>query len=143
MGILPQIDIQLVTTPPEVGVIVRNGQAAVDGAVATFVGTVRGQTKGRKVIRLEFEAYEPMARLELRKIAASAADRFQLNRVSIHHYLGVAPVGMVVVVIAVTAPHRRHVFEACQYCIDTLKETVPIWKKEIFEDGEVWVSATP
>lgn len=143
MDVLPRIDIQLVTSPPDVGAMVSDCQAATVGAVATFIGTVRGNTGGRKVDHLEFEAYEPMARRELRKIAESAADRFQLHHVGIHHYLGVAPVGTVVVVIVVTAPHRRCVFSACQYCIDTLKETVPIWKKEIFEDGEVWVSATP
>ena len=111
--------------------------------MAAFVGTVRDRTDGRTVTRLDFEAYEPMALKELHKIAAAARERYSLSRVVIHHYLGTAPIGTVVVVIAVSAPHRREVFAACQYCIDTLKQTVPIWKKEYFKDGEVWVSATP
>lgn len=113
------------------------------GGEVIFVGTVRNQTKGKVVERLEFEAYEPMAISEMQKIAKAAAKRFGLFHAVIHHQLGVLQVGDIPVIIAVSAAHRAAAFEACQFCIDTLKETVPIWKKEIFEDGEVWVSATP
>jgi len=113
------------------------------GGTALFIGTVRNQTQGKKVIRLAFEAYEPMARKEMQKIAGQVQRRWQALHVAIHHRVGVLDVGEVPVIIAVSAPHRKAAFEACQYAIDTLKETVPIWKKEIFEDGEVWVAAHP
>lgn len=113
------------------------------GGIDIFVGTVRNQTKGRAVIRLEFEAYEPMAISEMQKIAVQAKEQFAAEKIVMHHRVGHLAVGEVAVIIAVATPHRKAAFEACQYAIDTLKETVPIWKKEIFEDGEVWVSAHP
>lgn len=108
-----------------------------------FIGTVRNQTKGKKVIRLEFEAYEPMAICEMEKIAAQAFKKWPVQKVLIHHRTGILQVGEVPVVIAVSAAHRAAAFDACRYIIDTLKQTVPIWKKEFFEDGEVWVGAHP
>jgi molybdopterin synthase catalytic subunit len=113
------------------------------GGSTVFIGTVRDQTQGRKVLRLEFEAYAPMAVSEMRKIAAVAEERWQAHHVVIHHRVGSLEVGEIAVIIAVATPHRRAAFEACQFAIDTLKESVPIWKKEIFEDGEVWVAAHP
>lgn len=113
------------------------------GGIVTFVGTVRNQTKGNQVTKLDFEAYEPMAISEMRKIAEQAVEKYSLNKIAIHHRIGSLAIGEVPVVIAVSAPHRKAAFAACEYCIDTLKETVPIWKKEYFQDGEVWVSATP
>ena len=113
------------------------------GGMTVFIGTVRNQTKGREVLRLEFEAYEPMAISEMRKIAEQAAERWNAEHIAIHHRVGILDIGAIAVIIAVTTPHRKAAFEACQYAIDTLKETVPIWKKEIFKDGEVWVAAHP
>lgn len=113
------------------------------GGIVVFVGTVRNQTKGKPVVRLDFEAYKPMAISEMRKIAEQAVEKFSLKKISIHHRVGTLEVGEVPVVIAASSAHRGAAFDACEYAIDTLKETVPIWKKEIFEDGEVWVSATP
>jgi molybdopterin synthase catalytic subunit len=113
------------------------------GGIVTFVGTVRNQTKGKKVLKLDFEAYEPMAVSEMAKIAQQAIDKFKVHKIAIHHRTGTLEVGEVPVIIAASSAHRKAAFEACQYAIDTLKETVPIWKKEVFEDGEVWVSATP
>lgn len=125
-------------------------QAALDfvktddtGGIVIFVGTVRNQTKGKQVLKLDFEAYKPMAISEMRKIAEQAVEKFSLNKIAIHHRVGTLAIGEVPVIIAVAAPHRKAAFAACEYCIDTLKETVPIWKKEYFQDGEVWVSATP
>ncbi|MCB9283424.1 MAG: molybdenum cofactor biosynthesis protein MoaE [Lewinellaceae bacterium] len=136
-------DIQLHSIP-------LNAQACIDfvsgpeiGGIAVFVGTVRNQTRGKRVLRLDFEAYEPMAISEMRKIAENARSRFSIDRISMHHRVGRLEIGEIPVVIAVGAPHRGAAFEACQYAIDTLKETVPIWKKEHFEDGEVWVAAHP
>jgi molybdopterin synthase catalytic subunit len=113
------------------------------GGIVVFVGTVRNATKGREVIRLEFEAYGSMAVKEMRKLAVTAAARWPLKKVLIHHRTGVLEVGELPVVIAVAAAHRDAAFDACRYIIDTLKETVPIWKKEVFADGEVWVAAHP
>jgi molybdopterin synthase catalytic subunit len=113
------------------------------GGIDVFIGTVRNATKGKKVVKLEFEAYEPMAIAEMEKIAKRAFDKWPVQKVLIHHRTGVLEVGEVPVVIAVSAAHRAAAFDACRYIIDTLKQTVPIWKKEIFEDGEVWVAAHP
>ncbi len=113
------------------------------GGTVVFVGTVRIQTKGKKVLKLEFESYEPMAIKEMQKIAEAAAKKWDALKIAIHHRVGLLQVGEIPVVIAVSTPHRKAAFEACAYCIDTLKETVPIWKKEFFEDGEVWVAAHP
>jgi molybdopterin synthase catalytic subunit len=127
-----------------------NEQACLDfvktddsGGIVVFVGTVRNHTKGKRVIRLDFEAYEPMAISEMRKIAERAVEQFSLKKIAIHHRVGMLEVGEIPVLIAASAAHRGAAFDACEFAIDTLKETVPIWKKEVFEDGEVWVSATP
>jgi len=118
---------------------------ADDGAGGTvvFIGTVRNQTKGKEVKRLEFESYTPMAIKEMTKIAEEIAEKWDAIAISIHHRVGVLQIQETAVIIAVSTPHRNAAFEACQYAIDTLKKTVPIWKKEIFSDGEVWVAAHP
>ena len=113
------------------------------GGSTVFIGTVRNNTKGKVVVQLEFESYAPMAISEMRKIAEQAKEKWSAEKISIHHRTGTLNIGEIAVVIAVATPHRKAAFEACQYCIDTLKETVPIWKKEIFEDGEIWVAAHP
>ncbi|MEX2336830.1 MAG: molybdenum cofactor biosynthesis protein MoaE [Fulvivirga sp.] len=113
------------------------------GAVNVFIGTVRSSTKDKKVVRLEFEAYHRMAVREIKKIIEQAKQRWPVHHITIHHRVGALKIGEIAVVIAVSSPHRKEAFEACQFAIDTLKETVPIWKKEIFEDGETWVSAHP
>jgi molybdopterin synthase catalytic subunit len=113
------------------------------GGIDVFIGTVRDVTKGKAVIRLEFEAYEPMALKEMNKIVEQAVAQWPVQKLLIHHRTGVLQVGEVPVIIAVSCAHRDAAFEACRFVIDTLKQTVPIWKKEIFEDGEVWVAAHP
>jgi len=113
------------------------------GGIDVFIGTVRNATKGKTVLRLEFEAYEKMAIAEMEKIAAQALTKWPVQKLLIHHRTGILTVGEIPVIIAVSAAHRDAAFEACRYVIDTLKQTVPIWKKEIFEDGEVWVAAHP
>ena len=113
------------------------------GAIAVFEGTVRNATSGRKVVKLEFEAYEDMAIREMEKIALRALEKFEVHMIAIHHRIGVLGIGETPVVIAVSAAHRKAAFEACAFAIDTLKETVPIWKKEYFNDGETWVAAHP
>ena len=111
------------------------------GAVATFLGTTRESNRGRKVLRLEYEAYAEMAISEFEKIAAEAGKRWELTRVAIVHRIGVVPLGEASVAIAVSAPHRREAIEACHHCIDSLKLVAPIWKKEHFEGGEVWIGS--
>jgi molybdopterin synthase catalytic subunit len=113
------------------------------GGIDVFIGTVRNATKDKAVVRLEFEAYEKMAVSEIEKIVSQAFAKWPVQKVLVHHRTGVLQVGEVPVIIAVAAAHRDAAFDACRYIIDTLKQTVPIWKKEFFEDGEVWVAAHP
>ena len=137
------IDILLTHDPLNVTHCISAVMSPAAGGIDVFIGTVRDATKGRRVVRLEFEAYEPMAISEMRKIAEQAVAQWPLHKVVLHHRTGTLEVGAVPVIIAVSAAHRDAAFTACRYIIDTLKQTVPIWKKEIFEDGEVWVSSTP
>jgi len=110
------------------------------GAVVTFDGVVRDNTKGRRVVSLQYEAYEPMAVKEMRRVGAEIRERWpDVERVGVIHRFGPLEISESSVVIVITSPHRRVAFEACHYAIDRLKQTVPIWKKEIFEDGEEWV----
>ena len=113
------------------------------GGLNVFIGNVRDQTKGKSVMRLEYEAYEPMAISEMTKIARQVQEKWPLAHIAIHHRVGVLQIGEAAVIIAVSTPHRAQAFAACQFAIDTLKETVPIWKKEFFDDGAVWVAAHP
>lgn len=136
-------DIQLSSKPLSPETCTAFVQSDAAGGICVFIGTVRNQTKGKQVLQLEFEAYEPMAIAEMQKIAVTAAARWPVLQISAHHRTGLLQVGEIPVIIAVAAPHRQAAFEACQYFIDTLKQTVPIWKKEFFEDGAVWVAAHP
>lgn len=113
------------------------------GAINVFIGTVRNLTKTKPVVQLEFEAYQPMAVKEMQKIADLAKTKWTFQSIAIHHRVGLLKIGDIPVVIAVSSAHRKVAFEVCQFTIDTLKETVPIWKKEFFEDGAVWVAAHP
>lgn len=110
------------------------------GAIVTFDGVVRNQTGGRPVVSLQYEAYPQMAVREMRKIGDEIRERWpDVERIGIVHRFGELRVTESSVVIVITSPHRRVAFEACHFAIDRLKQTVPIWKKEIFEDGEAWV----
>lgn len=113
------------------------------GGIAAFIGTVRNDTKGKEVIQLDFSTYKPMAIKEMQKIADAALEKFPIVKIAIHHAEGMLQIGAIPVIITASSKHRKAAFEACKFAIDTLKETVPIWKKEYFEDGEVWVNAHP
>ena len=113
------------------------------GGICLFVGTVRNKNKGKDVTHLDFETYTPMALKEMNKIAEQAIEKFGVAHVSIFHRSGYVGIKDIAVIIAVSSIHRNACFEACQYAIDTLKETVPIWKKEHLEDGSYWVGARP
>ncbi len=136
-------DIQILDTPLDPQRCIDFVSNPTAGGITSFVGTVRNQTKGRSVDRLEFEAYVPMALSEMQKLAEEARQRWQTEKIAMHHRVGVLGIGEIAVVIAVATPHRKAAFEACQFLIDTLKQTVPIWKKEVLEDGEIWVAAHP
>ena len=137
------IDIQLTEETLVLSECVNFVSSETVGGIVNFVGTVRNQTKGKTVLSLDFEAYEPMAVSEMRKIAEKALEKFDIQKIAIHHRIGVLRISEVPVIISVSSSHRNAAFEACQFAINTLKETVPIWKKEYFEDGEIWVSANP
>ena len=136
------IDIQLTDRPLDLQAAVAVVAHSGSGAIATFIGTVRDHTADRQVLHLEFEAYAPMARSEMHEIGTTIQEQYGA-RIAIHHRTGRLEIGEIPVIIAVSTPHRAAAFAACQYAIDTLKQTVPIWKKEFFEDGSEWVSATP
>jgi MoaE-MoaD fusion protein len=111
------------------------------GAIATFTGTTRAHSRGREVVRLEYEAYEGMAEAEMERIASELKERHSLIAVAIHHRTGVVGIGETSVVIAVSSAHRADALAACAEAIDILKGTVPLWKKEIYVGGEEWVGS--
>jgi molybdopterin synthase catalytic subunit len=113
------------------------------GGIVAFVGTVRDSTQSKEVTQLDFSTYKPMALKEMQHIAEIAIKKFEIKKIAIHHAEGMLQIGDIPVIITAGAPHREAAFEACEFAIDTLKETVPIWKKEHFSDGEIWVNAHP
>jgi len=113
------------------------------GAVVTFVGRVRGDSRGRSVEKLEYEAYPEMAELVFERIAREIRAKFDIVDIAIHHRVGTLAVGEISVVIAVSAAHRPAAFDACRYAIDTLKRIAPIWKKEFGADGASWIEERP
>ena len=113
------------------------------GGISAFIGTVRNDTQGKEVTQLDFSTYKPMAIKEMQKIAELTLEKFDIYKIAVHHAEGVLKIGDIPVIIAVSSKHRKAAFAACEFAIDTLKEKVPIWKKEYFSDGEVWVNAHP
>lgn len=135
--------IKITEKPIDVQKVIDTASSLEAGAVDVFVGTVRNKANGKNVLWLEYEAYETMAVAEIRKIIDEAAQRWPLLGWAVMHRVGTLRPGETAVAVAVATPHRKDSFEACQYIVDTLKANVPIWKKEVFEDGEEWVSARP
>jgi molybdopterin synthase catalytic subunit len=135
--------IKITEKPIDIQKVIDTVSSLGAGAVNVFVGTVRNNAHGKNVLWLEYEAYESMAVSEIRKIIDEASHRWPLLGWGVSHRIGTLKPGEVSVVVAVSSPHRQQAFEACQFIIDTLKEKAPIFKKEIFEDGEEWVSARP
>ena len=113
------------------------------GGICLFVGTVRNKNKGKNVTHLDFETYTPMALKEMNKIGQRAINKYDIQYISIFHRSGYVGIKDIAVIIAVSSIHRDACFQACQFAIDTLKETVPIWKKEHLDDGSYWVGARP
>jgi len=125
--------------PLDVARVIAEAASDDAGAVASFVGTVRRRSRGREVVRLEYEAYAEMAEPMLARLADELTAKHGLCAVAIHHRVGVVDIGEPSVVIAVSAPHRSAALAACREAIDTLKETIPLWKKEFYADGEQWI----
>jgi molybdopterin synthase catalytic subunit/molybdopterin converting factor small subunit len=129
----------LSTEPLDVARVVAEAESDDAGAVASFVGTVRRRSRGRDVVRLEYEAFAEMAEPMLRRLAEELTAKHGLCEVAIHHRVGSVDIGEASVVIAVSAPHRAAALDACREAIDTLKGTIPLWKKEVYADGEEWI----
>jgi MoaE-MoaD fusion protein len=132
-------DFRLTDGPLSLDAAVAEVARAGAGAIATFTGTVRDSSRGREVIRLEYEAYEGMAEAVMAELGAELRARYSLCEIAIHHRTGPVEIGEASVVIAVSAPHRADALAACKDAIDTLKQTVPLWKKELYEGGEEWI----
>ena len=130
---------ELTKKPIDVGKVARRVIPRECGATVTLDGYAREWTKGRKTEYLVYEAYDPMALTEMQRLGSDAHKRFEIAHVGIVHRIGRLEIGETSVVISVSAPHRRAAFQACEWLITELKKTVPIWKKEVFADGEVWV----
>ncbi len=130
-------------TPLDVGDVVARVAGPGMGGIVTFIGAVRDNARGREITHLEYESYPAMAEREMEKISAEASERWPGTRVAIAHRAGHLAIGDLAVVVVAAAPHRGEAFSACRYAIDTLKETVPIWKKEVATDGEYWVDDRP
>jgi molybdopterin converting factor subunit 1 len=134
---------KLIREPIDTARELANMKRGDDGAAVVFEGVVRNQTRGRKTLYLDYEAYEEMARQQMESLAEQALKRFQIRDVSLVHRLGRLEIGEASVLIVVASAHRAAAFDACRWLIDTLKRTVPIWKKEHFEDGAVWADGEP
>jgi molybdopterin converting factor subunit 1 len=130
---------ELTSQPISVGAVARRVVLPACGATVTLDGYAREWTRGRRTLYLVYEAYPPMAISEMNRLGREAHERFEIAHIGIVHRTGRLEIGETSVVIAVSAPHRRAAFEACEWAIRELKRTVPIWKKEVFEDGEIWV----
>lgn len=131
--------IAIVTERINVQTVIDAVRLPAAGGIATFIGTTRNYAHEKEVLSLEYEAYQPMALKSMRQIADEARTRWRLHGVAIVHRLGVVGIGEESIVIAVSSSHRADAFEACRFIIDTLKKSVPIWKKERYSDGEVWI----
>ena len=131
--------IRLQAGPIDVAALAADARGDGDGAISLFLGTVRNVNAGRRVLFLEYEAYARMAECEMERIAAEAIVRFGVTRVAVVHRVGRLEIGEASVAIAVAAPHRAAATDACRFVIDTLKASVPIWKREHFADGAVWI----
>lgn len=133
----------IVRDPIDVQSLVDSVKARQDGAVVVFDGIVRDNSRGRRTLYLDYEAYESMALSEMQRLSSAALERFAVREVRLVHRLGRLAIGETSVLIVVASEHRAAAFEACRWLIDTLKKTVPIWKKEYFEDGAVWADGEP
>ncbi len=149
VGLLPPVSggspqsVHLTREPIDAEALVAGAKHGEDGAVVVFDGIVRNHSRGRQTLHLDYEAYEEMALRQLHEIAGQARDQFGVRHVSIVHRLGRLQIGETSVLIVVASAHRAQAYEASRWLIDTLKKTVPIWKRETFVDGTVWADGEP
>ena len=142
VAVIPPVsggDFRVHSAPLDVDAVIRQVGRSDAGAIATFVGTTREHSRGRDVTRLEYDAYPEMAEAEMARIADALRARHDILEVAMAHRVGEVPIGEASVVIAVSAAHRAAAMDACREAIDTLKQTVPVWKKEVFQGGEEWI----
>ncbi len=139
----PNVLVALTREPIDAGRIVAAAKSGEDGAVVVFDGIVRNHSRGRRTLYLDYEAYEEMAVKQMRELGKKARERFGVRQVTLVHRLGRLEIGESSVLIVVASAHRSAAFEACRWLIDTIKQTVPIWKKETFADGAVWAPGEP
>ncbi len=140
------IEVRITDIPLDLVALVALCSDASSGGISTFLGVARNSSSVREsgeVVRLEYEAYVPMAERELSAIAREATEQFSVNTVAVHHRLGRLEIGEAAVIVAVGAAHRAAAFDASRYVIEELKKRVPIWKREVFHDGGEWVNARP
>ena len=131
--------VRIVREKIDIPAVIESINVPAAGGIDVFIGVTRNHSRGKKVLALEYEAYEPMALKTMSGIVDEVKGRWDIDKISIVHRIGRVEIGEASVVIAVSASHRKEAFVACRYAIDTLKKIVPIWKKEYFEDGEIWV----
>jgi molybdopterin converting factor subunit 1 len=142
VAVIPPVsggDFRVQEEPLDLSAVVEQVRDPAAGAIATFIGTTRDHNRGREVVHLEYDAYPEMAEAEMAKIAAEVTERHGVARVAMAHRTGHVPIGEASVIIAVSAAHRGAALSACRDAIDTLKQTVPVWKKEVFAGGEEWI----
>jgi molybdopterin synthase catalytic subunit len=142
LAVIPPVSggaFRLVEGPIDVAAVMAEVQSDGAGAIATFVGTVRARSRHRDVLYLEYEAYEGMAEQVMTELAKTLRAKYELTEIAMTHRVGRVEIGEASVAIAVSAPHRQDALAACTEAIDTLKRTVPLWKKEVYEDGEEWI----
>ena len=143
MTVVPTLRIEITDTPIPTDAILAAIKQGSDGAVCVFDGIVRNNTRGRQTLYLDYEAYREMALEQMRSLASEAVARFGVRDVAMVHRLGLLHVGETSVLIVVASAHRAAAFDACRWLIDTLKKTVPIWKRETFADGVIWADGEP
>jgi len=132
--------IELTHSPLDPEAITSKVRKDTNGAVVTFLGTTRNNFQGKRVLNLEYEAFDEMALKKMEDIRVELQAQFALEDIAISHRVGTVPIGEISLVVAIASPHRKEAFQACQRAVDRVKEIVPIWKKEVFEDGARWVA---
>ncbi|TAK55654.1 MAG: molybdenum cofactor biosynthesis protein MoaE [Bacteroidetes bacterium] len=133
--------VRIITEEINIAEAINGASDPAAGAIDVFIGTTRNNANGKRVLKLEYEAYNEMALEMMQRLLDEASLRWSICKCSIIHRVGRVDIGEASVVIAVSSPHRNEAFEACKFLIDRLKQEVPIWKKEFFEDGEIWVDS--
>ncbi|MEZ4798348.1 MAG: molybdenum cofactor biosynthesis protein MoaE [Flavobacteriales bacterium] len=140
---MSKLDLQILDKPLELAGIMQSHQTEEDGAVVVFQGNIRGNAGSKKVVHIDFEAYDEMALKELEKIGDLLITKYHVSKISVHHRVGRVLPSECAVITIVSSPHREAAYEASKELMNMLKKTVPIWKKEVYSDGHTWISAHP